>query len=187
MLRCLGAGWWGPDGGWGTEYTICAAHTAVLLHYFLPKKSQGASLDFCSVFPPRFLFFASMPLFFAVSIAIMTKVFKNREVFVMMWNITNNFPWISNRETPSFQKLVGTGREGGFPAGSEQASPWQEVRMRAHGKKRCQKGESGDRGQVWAHVAQTQCRAWCVVEWVGSLLCGHSQLWVSFHLPGHWL
>lgn len=59
-----------------------------------------------------------------------------------MWNITNNFPWISNRETLSFQKLVGTGHEGGFPGGSEQASPWQEVNKRAHGKKRRKKGNA---------------------------------------------
>ena len=114
----------------------------------------------------------------------MTKVFQNRERFGTMWNITNDFPWLSNKETLSFQKVVGAGHEGGFPGGSEQASPWQGVNTLAHGKNRCKKGESDECGQVRGRVAQAQ---WCLVERIGSFLCGHSQFWVSFHLPGRWL
>lgn len=156
MLRCLGAGWWV-----GQLNTLFALLTGIL-HYFPPKKSQGASLDFCSAFP----LFPLLRIYAFILCSVHSnydhKVFKKTEIFLTMWNITNNFLWISNRETLSFQKLVGTGHEGGFPGGSEQASPWQEVNKRAHGKKRRKKGECGERGQVWGHVAQTHL--WSLVR-----------------------
>lgn len=98
-----------------------------------------------------------------------------------MWNITNNFPWISNRETLSFQKLVGTGHEGASLVAQNRHPRDRRSTSEPTAREAQEKGNA-ERGQVWGPVAQTHCGAWCAVERVGSLLCGHSQLWVSFHL-----